>query len=141
MEKRGILDIGTVAKRSGVAVSTLRYYEEKSLITPVARAGLRRQYDAAVLDQLALINLAQMAGFSLSEIAGMVGTNGDMRIERTTLLARAERIKEQADELKRLQQILLHVANCPEEDHFKCDKFQQLLHLAPRFKRKAKQQI
>jgi DNA-binding transcriptional MerR regulator len=117
----------------------LRYYEEKGLIAPVARAGLRRQYDRAVLDQLSLISLAQMAGFTLAEIAAMLGTKGEMQIERHALEQRAHDISNQIEELKRLQQIILHVAKCPEENHFNCKKFQQLLHLAPRIKRKAKQ--
>ena len=41
------LDIADVAKRSGLPASTLRYYEERGLITPIGRRGLRRLFDRA----------------------------------------------------------------------------------------------
>ena len=51
------LDIAEVARRSGVPASTLRYYEERGLIAPIGRRGLRRLFDAGVLERLALIGL------------------------------------------------------------------------------------
>ncbi|MCR3817659.1 MerR family DNA-binding transcriptional regulator, partial [Pseudomonas aeruginosa] len=46
------LDIGEVARRSGVPASTLRYYEEKGLIASSGRHGLRRLFDAGVLERV-----------------------------------------------------------------------------------------
>ena len=43
------MDIADVARRSGVPASTLRYYEQRGLIAPVGRHGLRRVFDASVL--------------------------------------------------------------------------------------------
>ena len=57
------LDIADVARRSGLPASTLRYYEEKGLIVPIGRPGLRRQYDESVLERLALIALGREALF------------------------------------------------------------------------------
>ena len=70
------LDIVAVAQQSGVPASALRYYEEKGLIASVGRRGLRRLFDAGVLERLALIALGQAAGFSLDEIAGMFTVDG-----------------------------------------------------------------
>ncbi|WP_414617118.1 MerR family transcriptional regulator [Zhongshania sp.] len=56
-------------KRSGVSASALRFYEEKGLIKPVGRRGIRRQFRSNVLERLALIALGRSAGFSLGEIA------------------------------------------------------------------------
>ena len=81
------LDITAVAKRSGVPASALRYYEEKGLIVSVGRRGLRRLFDAAVLERLALIALGQ-AGLSLDEIARMFTPNGRPRIDRKMLATR-----------------------------------------------------
>ena len=67
------MDIAQVTRRSGLPPSTLRYYEERGLIAPIGRQGLRRQYDPKVLDRLALISLARAAGFSLEEIARNAG--------------------------------------------------------------------
>jgi DNA-binding transcriptional MerR regulator len=44
------LDIAEVAQRSGIPASTLRFYEEKGLIASSGRRGLRRLFDAGVLD-------------------------------------------------------------------------------------------
>jgi len=49
------MDIGEVAQRSGIPVSTLRLYDEKGLISSIGRRGLRRLLDSAVLERLAPI--------------------------------------------------------------------------------------
>jgi len=60
-----LLDIAEVAQRSAVPAATLRFYEEKGLIASTGRRGLRRLFDADVLQRLALIALGRAAGFSL----------------------------------------------------------------------------
>ena len=82
------LDIAEVAKRSGVPASALRYYEQKGLIVSVGRRGLRRLFDAAVLERLALIALGRSAGLSLDEIARMFAPDGRPKIERQMLATR-----------------------------------------------------
>ena len=86
------LDIGEVSQRSGVPASTLRFYEEKGLIASVGRRGLRRQFDAGVLERLALIALGRAADFSLEEIALMFAPDGRPRIDRAMLAAKAEEL-------------------------------------------------
>ena len=58
-----LLDIGEVAAKSGLQPSALRHYEEAGLIAPVARHGLRRQFEPQVLMQLKLIAMGKSAGF------------------------------------------------------------------------------
>ncbi|MCB9957725.1 MAG: helix-turn-helix domain-containing protein [Rhodospirillaceae bacterium] len=127
-----VLDIGEVARRSGVPPSALRYYEEIGLVRPVARHGLRRQYDADVLQQLALISLGKVAGFSLTEIAGMFDTNGAPDLPRPTLHARADALDRKIRSLTTLRNALRHVADCPAESHMDCPKFRRLMRLAAR---------
>ena len=64
----GNLTIGDVARRSGLRTSALRYYESAGLLQPVRRANGRRVYDSAVFESLALIRLAQDAGFTVTEV-------------------------------------------------------------------------
>ena len=52
------MDIAEVARRSGLPASTLRYYEERGLISSVGRQGLRRLFHPTVLERLALIGRA-----------------------------------------------------------------------------------
>ena len=86
------LDIAAVARRSGVPASTLRYYEEKGLIASIGRHGLKRVFDAAVLEHLALIALGRAAGFSLEEIARMFSADGTPHIDRQLLNAKADEL-------------------------------------------------
>lgn len=125
-----LLDIGVLAERSGVPPSTLRHYEAVGLIKPVARRGLRRQYEPQALTQLALIALGKTAGFSLDQIRGMFGKDGAPDLPRHDFHTRADAIDRQIRELTTLSQALRHVAECPAENHMACPKFRQLMRMA-----------
>lgn len=125
-----LLDIGEVADRSGVPPSALRYYERLGLISSVARHGLRRQFEPAVLLQLSVIALGRTAGFSLTEIAGMFGQDGAPDLPRAALHERADRLDEQIRNLTTLADALRHVADCPAPSHLECPKFRRLLRTA-----------
>jgi MerR family redox-sensitive transcriptional activator SoxR len=66
-----LLTISETARRSGVAASALRYYEERGLISAAERegAGHHRRYPRPVLRRIAFIVFAQKVGLSLEEIA------------------------------------------------------------------------
>jgi len=67
-DKWQILTVGQLSQRSGVAVSTLHFYETKGLITSSRNKGNQRQYSRDILRRVALIKVAQGLGISLSEI-------------------------------------------------------------------------
>ncbi len=62
------LTVGQVAERSGVAVSTLHFYEAKGLIASRRNASNHRRYPREVLRRVAVIRVAQRAGIPLAEI-------------------------------------------------------------------------
>ena len=62
------LTIGAVARRGGVRPSALRYYESVGLLPAPRRVSGQRRYAPEVLDRLALIRMAQEAGFTIAEI-------------------------------------------------------------------------
>lgn len=62
------LTVGEVATRSGVAVSTIHFWESKRLIKSIRNAGNQRRFPRAVLRRVAIIKVAQRAGISLAEI-------------------------------------------------------------------------
>jgi MerR family transcriptional regulator, redox-sensitive transcriptional activator SoxR len=64
-----LLTIGEVARRSGVASSALRFYEERGLISSQRAGGGHRRYPRPVLRRIAFIVFAQRVGLSLHEIA------------------------------------------------------------------------
>lgn len=63
------LSIGEVARRSGVSVSALRFYEAKGLIASGRNTGGQRLYSREVLRRVSVIKVAQRLGISLTDIA------------------------------------------------------------------------
>ena len=62
------LSIGTVAERTGVAPSALRYYEAEGLISSTRTDGNQRRYHRDVLRRVSFIRVAQRVGLTLEEI-------------------------------------------------------------------------
>lgn len=125
----GVMDIGEVAKASGLPASTLRFYEEKGLIQSYGRNGLRRLFHSEVLERLALISLGRSAGFSLNEIAEIFTPQGP-EINRELLLAKAGELDTKIKELTSMRDGLRHAAVCSAPSHFECPKFLRLLKVA-----------
>lgn len=69
MVKTRGLSVGDIAQRAGVAVSALRFYEQKGLIHSDRSAGNQRRYARSVLRRIAIIRVAQRSGVTLDEIA------------------------------------------------------------------------
>jgi len=124
------LDIGQVAERAGVPASTLRYYEEKGLIRAIGRHGLRRVFDACVLDRLALIALGRAAGFSLDEIAAMFAPDDRPRIDRQMLLDKSAELDRTIRQLGAMRDGLRHAAACRAPSHMECPTFRRILKAA-----------
>src|SRR5262249_7439350 len=74
------LSAGKAAKRSGVAVSTLHYYESKGLIRSSRTQGNQRRYPRAVLRRIAVIKVAQRAGIPLAAIQKALASLPDDRV-------------------------------------------------------------
>ena len=62
------LAIGVLARRTGLAVSALRYYEAQGLIAPWRNAGGQRRYQRADIRRLSFVMIAQKFGLTLPEI-------------------------------------------------------------------------
>jgi DNA-binding transcriptional MerR regulator len=126
----GSIDISQLSKKSGLPASTIRYYEEKSLIKSIGRNGLKRLFDTYVFEQLEFIALGQRAGFSLEEIQSMLRTKGRFEVNRESLTERANEISHRVKQLIAIQRCLEHAAKCTAEKHSECPKFQKLLRIA-----------
>jgi DNA-binding transcriptional MerR regulator len=124
------LDITEVAQLSGVPTSTLRFYEEKGLIASIGRRGLRRVFDPAVLERLALIALGRVAGFSLDEIVRMFAPDGRPRVDRQMLLAKADELDKTIHELSAMRDGLRHAAACRAPSHLECPTFRRIMRAA-----------
>lgn len=124
-----MLDIAEVSRRSGIPASALRYYEQQGLIASAGRRGLRRLFEPDVLTQLSLISLGQAAGFSLAQIAGMLGGPEASGIDRAQLARQADELDRRIHELTTLRDGLRHVMTCTAPSHLACPTFQRILRI------------
>ena len=124
------MDISQVAKKSGVPASTLRFYEEKGLINSVGRKGIRRVFGTGIMERLSLIALGRVAGFSLEEIAGILGSEKKPNIDRNLLLGKANELDKTIQKLVAMRDGLQHAAACEATSHLDCPRFRRLMSLA-----------
>ena len=99
----GMLLIGEVAERSGVATSAIRYYQELGLIEPVRRESGRRVFADSAANRLRAITAAREAGFSLEEIRGLLDSQAQGSQEWRGLVE--AKIAEVCSRIERLQAI------------------------------------
>ncbi|MCW3847007.1 helix-turn-helix domain-containing protein [Sphingomonas sp. LB-2] len=125
-----LMDISEVAKQSGLPAATLRFYEEKGLIESLGRRGLRRTFDPGVLEQLSVIALGRMAGFSLDEIGAMFGTGPRPEIDRALLATKAEALSRTIRQLGALKKGIEHAVRCPVPNQLECPSFRRLMKIA-----------
>ena len=71
--------IGELAKRTGLAPSAIRFYEEQRLLPTARRLSGRRDFDATALTQLTVVQLAKDAGFTLAEVRSLLNEFGKNR--------------------------------------------------------------
>ena len=74
IDPRRLLSVGEVARRAGVAVSALHFYETRGLIGSERSGGNQRRYARGVLRRLAVIKAAQRVGIPLEEIKAALDT-------------------------------------------------------------------
>lgn len=117
MDFQGTLTIGEVVRRSGVAASALRFYEERGLIASLREGSTRRRYWRSVLRRIAFIVFAQRVGLTLDEVgeelaklpADAAPTRRDWsRISRVW----ESRVDERIAELQRLKAGLTECIGC-----------------------------
>lgn len=119
---------GEVARRAGVSVETLRYYERRGLLPEPARtSGGHRRYDEEAVRFLRSIKEAQAIGFTLAEIEeylravrrGRVSASGELRVR---MAAKIDEIDARIAALRRMREELSRIVGCACEslDHCTC---------------------
>jgi DNA-binding transcriptional MerR regulator len=124
MPEDGLVPIGELARRTGVATSALRYYERIGLLSPAERAGGRRRYAPSSAERVALIRLLQDAGFTLAQIGPLVpamrrGPRGWRRLGERKIAELDARIAD----AQRAKELIRHGLDCPHGDLFACPNF------------------
>ena len=112
-----LLTIGEVSRRSGVAASALRFYEERGLITSERAGSGHRRYPRPVLRRIAFIVFAQRVGLTLeeigSELARLPGDRAPTRRDWSRLSRQwSSRIDQRIAELERLKLGLTECIGC-----------------------------
>lgn len=112
-----LLTIGEVARRSGVAASALRYYDERGLITSERAGSGHRRYQRPVLRRIAFIVFAQKVGLTLEDIGRELEKLPDNRVPSRRDWSRLSatwtaRIDERIAELQRLKLGLTECIGC-----------------------------
>lgn len=120
-----VLDIGEISARTGLKPSALRFYEAKGLVRPAGRHGLRRVYNAGTVERIALILSARKAGFTLSEIKDLFGSNRDDADLKRRLAAKADELEREAAGLLRMSDGLRHAVRCRHKHLADCPHFKR----------------
>ena len=111
--------IGAIAKRVGVAIDTIRYYEREGLLPQPARhASGYRSYDDSAIAQLLFIRRAKSLGFTLDEIRDLLALSADrqrgVRAVKQRALQRLAAIDTRIAELQRVRDGLEQLVEaCP----------------------------
>ena len=113
----GLLTISEVARRSGVAASALRFYEERGLVKSERAGSGHRRYPRAVLRRIAFIVFAQRMGLTLEEVGAELAKLPENRVPERTDWAKisaswSKRIDERIAELERLRAGLTRCIGC-----------------------------
>jgi DNA-binding transcriptional MerR regulator len=115
------LTIGQLAQEAGVNIETIRYYERRQLLRePPRTSSGYRQYSAADLWRLQFIARAKQLGFTLAEIATLVGPDRAtpdcvLLLARAKIRALDEHQRELADTRSRLER-LIDICEDPDSD-------------------------
>ena len=112
-----LLTIGEVSRRSGVAASALRFYEERGLISSERAGSGHRRYPRPVLRRVAFVVFAQRVGLTLEEIGGELSRlppdRAPTRRDWSRLSSKwSSRIDERIAELERLKAGLTECIGC-----------------------------
>ena len=112
MKSSDVLTIGDLARRTGLSVPTIRFYEAKGLIEPLRTGGNQRRFLRADIRRLSFVVIAQKLGLSLGEIGAAMarlpqgrtpnardwaGISGAIRTRIDAQIARLEKVREDLD--------------------------------------------
>ena len=117
MSPSSLITISEVSRRSGVAASALRYYEELGLIRSERATSGHRRYSRAVLRRIAFILFAQRIGLTLEEVAAELAKLPANHVPERSDWAKlsgswSKRIDERISELERLRSSLTQCIGC-----------------------------
>lgn len=108
------LSIGYVARRTGLATSAIRFYEEQGLVTPDRSATGHRRFERSDLRRLSFIMISQQLGFTIAEIRTALASLPEHRTPTKSDWARISRSfgKVLDDRIATMQQLRARLDGC-----------------------------
>jgi MerR family transcriptional regulator, copper efflux regulator len=117
------LTIGELAKRTGVATSALRYYEELGLMPAPVRVSGQRRYPKSAVGLVGMILLLRDVGFSLGESKAFLGSRTPAVDSWRSLAQRKlANLDEQIAKAQTAREVITHALHCPHDDITTCPK-------------------
>lgn len=117
------LSISEIARRAGVATSTVRYYDRLGLVAAAERDGNGRRYHPDVLKRLFIIRYFQQAGFSLAETVQLLDGAGEWQARAQQ---KRDELAERREELTMAQQLIDAALACGCTDLQGCDAHDEI---------------
>ena len=119
-----LLTIGELARRVGVATSTLRYYEELGLLPAPARTSGQRRYPESAVGLVGVILLLRDVGFSLAEQKAILASRA-VALDDWQQLARRKlaELDNQIAKAQTAREAIDHALRCPHKEIFECPNF------------------
>jgi DNA-binding transcriptional MerR regulator len=122
------LTIGELAKRTGVATSALRYYEELGLMPAPVRVSGQRRYPTSAVGLVGVILLLRDVGFSLGESKAFLGSRPQAVDSWRGLTQRKlASLDEQIAKAQTAKEALTHALHCPHDDITTCPNFTSMV--------------
>ena len=122
------LTIGELAKRTGVATSALRYYEELGLIPAPVRISGQQRYPKAAVGLVGVILLLRDVGFSLGESKALLASR-TQAVDSWRRLAQRKlaNLDEQIAKAQTAKEAITHALHCPHDDIATCRNFTNVI--------------
>jgi DNA-binding transcriptional MerR regulator len=125
-----LLTIGELSRRTDVATSALRYYEELGLLRPAARVSGHRRYPPDAVGVVGAILFLRDVGFTLDEIRRLMAARSKSpRAWRDLARRKLEELDARIAEAQAARVAVEHALACPHEDIVACPNFQEVVRL------------
>ncbi|HZD69091.1 MAG TPA: MerR family transcriptional regulator [Actinomycetes bacterium] len=122
------LTIGELAKRTGVATSALRYWEDLGLIPAPIRVSGQRRYPESAIGLVGVILLLRDVGFSLRESKALLASRADaLDGWRTVAQRKIADLDEQIVKAQTAREAITHALACPHDDIATCPNFASII--------------
>src|SRR5262245_3644564 len=115
------MTIGELSRRTGLPSSTIRFYERERLVPSPPRVSTRRVFGEEAVAQLAVVQLAREAGFTLSEIRRLINDFGRNRWRRPAETKLAE-VRASEERLRAMAALLTKLLDCKCRDLQVCGR-------------------